>query len=175
MTEIDVSKAFTAAFVKIKKIPIFSEFDSFIPYDNSPIQDLNLYVVKTNTFDLFFNKRYNLCYGMFLNRLTNIEITAYKQPSFIKDVKYSDIVNHLYKHLHISDDKELETYIKKLIGNINFGLLEKSCNKKVMSHIYDTLEEAREQQVRFGGTINTLQQFMETEKPNINNIPFHIH
>ena len=44
-----------------------------------------------------------------------------------------------------------------------------------MSHIYDTLEEAREQQVRFGGTINTLQQFIETEEPNINNIPFHIH
>jgi hypothetical protein len=42
----------------------------------------------------------------------------------------------------------------------------------VASHIYDTLEEAREQQIRFGGTINTLHQFIETEEPNVNVVPY---
>jgi hypothetical protein len=39
MIELDISKAFTSAFLKIKTIPIFNEFDQFIPYDNSVIED----------------------------------------------------------------------------------------------------------------------------------------
>jgi hypothetical protein len=111
MVEIDVSKAFTAAFSKIKKIPVFNEFDSFTPYDNSDIEDLSLYIIKATRFDLFLNKTYNLCYGMFLKNLTNIEIIAFKQPSLIQDVKYSNMVNELYNNIHISDEKELEIYI----------------------------------------------------------------
>ena len=65
--------------------------------------------------------------------------------------------------MKISDEKELEIYIKKLISNINFGLLEKSCNKKVMSFIFDSIDEATYQQSKFGGTIHTLQQFTDVE------------
>ena len=38
--------------------------------------------------------------------------------------------------MNISDDKDIDTYIKKLIGNVNFGFLEKSYNKSVCSNIY---------------------------------------
>jgi len=131
MVEIDVSKAFTKAFSNITKIPIFNEFDNFIPYDNSKFQDYNLYIVEVDELTLLFNKKFNLCYGYFLKKLdlTNLKIVAYKQPSFIKDVNYTTIINDLYK-TEISQNKEEDKYIKKLISNVNSGLLEKSYNKK---------------------------------------------
>ena len=67
VVEIDVSKAYTSAFRRIKKVPIFNEFDNFRIYRQEPILDFNLYLVKTDDLNLFFNKQYNLCYGKFLN------------------------------------------------------------------------------------------------------------
>ncbi|MFM7985049.1 MAG: hypothetical protein ACKPKO_37590, partial [Candidatus Fonsibacter sp.] len=30
-----------------------------------PINNMSRYIVEANSFDLFFNKRYNLCYGFY--------------------------------------------------------------------------------------------------------------
>jgi len=92
----------------------------------------------------------------------NITIISYKEPSNIKEVNYDKIIEELYND-HISDDKDIDTNIKKLIGNVNFGLLEKSYNKSVCSHIYDSLEEATTNQSKYGGVIHTLQQYTEEE------------
>jgi hypothetical protein len=55
LIEMDVRKAFTSSFCKIKKNPVFNEFDIFKKYDNSKIKNYNLYIVrylgkKTNLF-----------------------------------------------------------------------------------------------------------------------------
>jgi hypothetical protein len=34
-----------------------------------PLRDLSLYLVEAKELDLFFNKRYCLCYGLFLKQL----------------------------------------------------------------------------------------------------------
>ena len=78
-------------------------------------------------------------------------------------VNYDKIIEELYNE-HISDDKDIDTYIKKLIGNVNFGLLEKSYNKSVCSNIYDSLEEATLYQSKLGGVVHTLQQYTEEER-----------
>jgi hypothetical protein len=46
LAEIDISKAHTAAFSKIKQIPIFNEFDIWKKYNNEPLKPYNLYQVK---------------------------------------------------------------------------------------------------------------------------------
>jgi hypothetical protein len=46
LIEMDVRKAFTSSFCKIKKIPVFNEFDIFKKYDNSKIKNYNLYIVR---------------------------------------------------------------------------------------------------------------------------------
>ena len=85
VVEIDISKAFTSAFLKISEVPVFNEFDYFKPYDNHEIRDYCLYIVKTTKPNLFLNKTHNLIYGMFLNGfVSDVEILAFKQPSFIK-------------------------------------------------------------------------------------------
>ena len=132
----------------------------------SNIEDNNLYVVQQSVNDLFLNKTYNLCYGLFLKQVintNNINIISYKEPSNLKDVNYDNIIEELYNE-NISDDKNIDIYIhQKLIGNVNFGLLEKSYNKIVDSHIYDSLEEATLYQSKLGGVIHTLQQYEEQD------------
>jgi hypothetical protein len=63
LIEIDISKAYTYALSQITEIPVFNEFDNFEYYNNDAINELSLYIVKTNIYDTFFNKSYNLCYG----------------------------------------------------------------------------------------------------------------
>ena len=56
LIEIDISKAFTAAFQQITEIPIFNEFDSFTIYNNETIALNNLYIVKVKIGHFFINK-----------------------------------------------------------------------------------------------------------------------
>ena len=76
--------------MKIKAIPLFNEFDAWQAYKpDDPIKNMSLYVVEANSFDLFFNKKYDLCYGYFLKQLRQQHsIQAVKRPSIIKKVNY---------------------------------------------------------------------------------------
>ena len=109
--EIDVSKAFTFAFSQITEIPTFNEFDCFQLYNNEPIALNNLYVVKPKQCNLFFNKTFNLCYGKFLVHFKDVEILAFKAPSFVKKVDYNKIVQELYD-TNIDDDEGMDKYCK---------------------------------------------------------------
>ena len=53
--------------------------------------------------------------------------------------------------------------VKKLIANVNFGLLEKGQNKVQKSKIFNTLEEARYHQATYGGRVSMLKRFHEGE------------
>lgn len=166
IVEIDVSKAYTHALSQITEIPIFNIFDNFENYNNQPIENLSLYIIETDKQNLFLNKKYNLCYGIFLKKIIkhkNIKILAVKTPSFIKQVKYNELIENLYE-TKISDTPYEDTFIKKQIVNVNIGLLEKSENKSVESFLYTTLDEAEYYRSLYGGTIHTLQQIkMEDE------------
>ena len=160
LIEIDISKAFSAAFENIKEIPIFNEFDIFKPFGiNQSIKPLSLYIVFAKNNNLFLNKNYNLVYGLFLEEFEDdVEILAYKDPAFVKPVNYSNILKTLYD-THISDNEIENVYLKKLISNVNFGLLEKGINKAQRSFIYDTLSEARYYQSLYGGRISILKKY----------------
>jgi hypothetical protein len=100
---------------------------------------------------------------MFLHQYPTIEIIAFKEPSFFNPVKYSDIVNALYAS-SISDDDKQDAKIKKLIANVNFGLLEKSNNKTQKSIIFSSLEAAKKSQEQYGGRISILRKFNEIDE-----------
>ncbi len=53
--------------------------------------------------------------------------SSFKQPSFIKKVDYKSLVEELYA-FPISGNAQTDVYIKKLVANVNLGLLEKGMN-----------------------------------------------
>ncbi|MFM7981320.1 MAG: hypothetical protein ACKPKO_18590, partial [Candidatus Fonsibacter sp.] len=64
-----MSKAYTGAFMKIRAIPVFHEFDTWQAYKpEEPINNMSLCIVEANTFDLLFNRIYRR-YGYFLKQL----------------------------------------------------------------------------------------------------------
>ncbi len=69
LVEIDISNAYTGAFMRIKAIPVFNEFDTWEPYGGQAIKKLSLYVVEASEFDLFFNKQHSLVYGCLRKQL----------------------------------------------------------------------------------------------------------
>ena len=61
-----------------------------------------------------------------------------------------------------------DTKIKKLIANVNFGLLEKSTNTVSRSYAFDSLREALYYQQQVGGKINKVSSFYDEEVDNGN-------
>ncbi|MFM7977887.1 MAG: hypothetical protein ACKPKO_01115 [Candidatus Fonsibacter sp.] len=75
LAKIDISNAYTAAFMRIRSVPVFNEFDTWQYYKpEKPIKNMSLYIVEANTFDLFFNNRYNLCYGYVLKQMQQRQV-----------------------------------------------------------------------------------------------------
>jgi hypothetical protein len=89
-----------------------------------PIKTLSLYIVENKNVNLFFNQKYCLCYGQFINTISDIKILAVKTPRFIKEVTYKQLVDELYK-TNISNDLEENKQLRKQICNVTIGLLGK--------------------------------------------------
>ena len=54
LIEIDITKAYTAVFEKIDKVPVFNEFAIWKPYKNEPTKYFNLNFVQVNENSDFF-------------------------------------------------------------------------------------------------------------------------
>ena len=115
--------------------------------------------------NLFFNKRFCLCYGKFLKNVLNdgITIKYYKKPSFIYSCDYKKIVKELFE-THVSDDAHEDTKLKKEIANVNIGLLEKGVTTAQKSVLFKDLREAQLYQYMYGGKINIIKQLEKEEQ-----------
>ena len=115
--------------------------------------------------NLFFNKRFCLCYGKFLKNVLNdgIIIKYYKKHSFIYHCDYKKIVKALVE-THISDDAQEDTKLKKEIANVNIGLLEKGVATAQKSVLFKDLREAQLYQHMYGGRITIIKQFEKEEE-----------
>ena len=170
LCEIDRNKAFTWAFTQIREIPVFSEFDDWLKWDDTELKDLNLYMVQVYSSNIFFNKKYNLVYGKFLKKMienkTDLNIICYKKPYYIHKVNYSDVVDELNQTM-LSDDIEEDKSNKKRIANITFGMLEKSNNTAQRSYIFNSLREAIHYQRQSGGRIYAIREDKKDEEGNV--------
>ena len=155
--EIDLTKAYTSAFREITEIPIFNEFDCFRPYEGEQVLPLNLYIAKDFSHALS-TQSHNSVYGKFV--ADEMTLVAYKQPSFIKKVDYKKLTEELYA-TRTSEDDQHDVYIKKLIANVNIGLLEKGQNRKSVGHLFQDFAECKYHQAQYGGTIHMIQQIRD--------------
>ncbi len=94
-----------------------------------------------------------MVYGCFLKQLPVMpSIKAVKHPSVIKKVDCARPVTELWG-TSSSDDNEEDQILKKPIANCSYGMLEKQVNQKVKSKIFDTYEDAKFFQLKYGGDI----------------------
>ena len=169
-TEIDVRKAYTHAFNQITEIPVFNQFDiwkqfNYKTHDYSKFHELTLFLVKPKKQALFFNKTHCLVYHKFLKHYADkCEILYYKEPSRVHKVNYTNLIKKLWA-TEISDHFPEDAKIKKLIANVNFGLLEKCTNKSSKSFAFDGLREALYYQQQVGGKNNKIIGYdLESDK-----------
>ena len=177
MTEIDITKAFTSAFLKMFVIASFCQFDIWKPYDGriNEHNELTMYYVKNLNFDknrYMLNKEYCMMYGCILKQVIHeidVEIIAYKVPYQKHKVDYKTIIDNLWQML-ISDDAQEDKYIKKLIANVIIGLLEKGGATDQKSLLFKNLGEAMSYQAEYGGRLYKLSdievddEWIEEEK-----------
>ena len=188
--EIDMCKAFTKAFMDISKIIVFNQFDVWRACDNSfnisNHHELTMYYIKVNCLfnsiylnptHILFNKRYNLITGQILKKLPErvmkkIDILYYKEPSFIHKVDYKGIVDELWNTTIDENDTDEDKYIKKLIGNVDYGLLEKGGSTSYKSIVYKNLREAVSNQTDYGGRVHKLSCVKETVEVERDEVEF---
>ena len=92
-----------------------------------------------------------------------MNIVAVKQPSFIKTVDYAKLVDELYETKIAEDDRQY-VYIKKLIANVNIGLLEKCSNKKTVGYLFQDFDECKFYQAQYGGVIHSIQKIEDVSE-----------
>ena len=78
-------------------------------------------------------------------------------------MNYAKLLKQLWA-TEISDHYPEGAKIKKLIANVNFGLLEDCTNKSSKSFALDSLREPLYYQQEVGGTINKITQYDEDDK-----------
>ena len=95
-------------------------------------------------------------------KMNKNDILYYKEPSFIRNVDYKGIVGELWNTTIDENDKDEDKYIKQLIGNVNYGLLEKGGSTSHKSIVYQNLREAVHNQTSYGGKAHKLSYVKET-------------
>ena len=170
-SEIDQNKAYTYNLGETVRIPVFNEFDvweyfDYNKHDFNELGELCLFLVRVVDGNalMFFNKPYLLIYDLFLKEFADkVEILYFKRPSCVYDVDYKKCIRKLYD-TKISDKTAEDTKAKKMIVNVNIGMLEKSTNKSQKSLDFESLTEAVYYQNLMGGRINKVSGFYETEE-----------
>ena len=93
---------------------------------------------------------------------TGINILYYKVPSFTHRVNYKELIGELWDK-HISSDDHLDKLIKKLIANVNIGLLERTGSTDQKSVVFKNLTEACDFKATHGGKIHKLTEYELTD------------
>lgn len=155
---IDIRKAYTHSLTAINKVPVFSYFDIYKPYDGHAIEPETMYITKCyDNEPILFPTTISRSYGVKLiyckSQNIYFEIVAYKRPSQLLDAPFDTVVNDVYSAFIDNDDKENDTDLKKKIINVILGQTEKKANAKSISKIFADYSLALHYQTQFGGAI----------------------
>ena len=118
---------------------------------------------------ILFNKKYPVIFKAVYDKIKDekfkrkTKIPGYKIPCHTHNVNYRDIHNQLM-NTKFSDNPEEDKLIKKLIGVVNYGLLEKGGSTDSKSFAFRHLDEALEHQAEYGGRINKTTQMVVNEE-----------
>ncbi len=64
----------------------------------------------------------------------------------------------------VAEDDQQDVYIKKLVANVNIGLLEKCSDKKSTGHLFQDYDECKFYQAQYGGVIHSIKKMRTSPK-----------
>ena len=96
----------------------------------------------------------------------HVDVIYFKTPSKIASVNYKKLVDEL-NEMKFDDDEVKKKKIKKMIFNINIGLLEKQRNTVRKSFVFNKMVDAFYYQEIYGGTINVINQLERDEEDEL--------
>jgi hypothetical protein len=136
----DIGKAYCAALLDLDSIPVFSEFDEFIIYDNSPIDPNAFYFVINlgNENVILLPNKYNILTGYVIVNSSvnlNIQILYMCVPHKVVSNMSRSIIEKIY-------NSELKDEHKKFIPNKIIGILEKKQKSNQHSRLFCDYDEA---------------------------------
>lgn len=123
---IDIVRSYTANVMELEYIPVFSQLDDFVPYDQKPMEPYTLYVIrKQQSLESWFiaNNEYNIVSG-FVLKASGIPFIplAMCRPSSIQPNTIRDTLKKLYEDPTNPD--------LKIAVNLVLGMAGKRFNKK---------------------------------------------
>ena len=150
---IDMCKAYTSRFTEINKVPVFGYFDSYEKYNGTDeINPYFMYVIKatgikqnvgnTIIFDKYICRRYGFVLLFAQKNNVKFEIEYVRKYTRLENVDFNSAIQNLWKNEIINDNH------KKDIVNKTSGLIEKKANKKAVTKVFHTFEEAQYYQIR---------------------------
>ena len=95
---------------------------------------------------MIFQNTHTKVYGFLLLALPKFikyNIISYIEPSHIIDINFEAMINELYAY-KIDNDIEFDKKLKKMIVCVLTGLMEKKYNRKSVSNVFHTFEEAQQ-------------------------------
>ena len=129
---------------------MFGYFDVYEHYKNEEIDPYCIYVIESNNKHnsecLLFNRKYDRVFGNVLmyakTKGIEFKIKYVRKYSKLVDVNYNLAVDELFNVLESKD--------AKFLGNKTTGILEKKYNKRTITKIFATYDEAVAYQLSYG-------------------------
>ena len=101
---IDTVKAYTHCLRSIENVPVFGYFDTYVIYDNHPIEDTTMYCVEYEASNiessLLFPSLYSRCFGFQLQfaikKNLHFAIKYFRRPCNIENVNYKEPIDKVF-------------------------------------------------------------------------------
>lgn len=136
---VDQKRCYTNIVKSVAHFPKFADNDVFRPYDGHELEALTLYLARyvgpmTTDMKALFGDDRVLMYGHFLAGY-EVEIESFLRPHKLVPNPYLEVLQEI-------EDSDLPDFLKKLIPNVNWGLLGKVRNTNKSTTLCATFEEA---------------------------------
>ena len=93
-----------------------------------------------------------------------------KKPSFTYKCDYKQIIKDVWD-ADLSKDKHCDKQLKKMVANINIGLMEKSTKTAQKTEVFSSLDEALSHNLEYGGHINVIHEKVCNDEGRVELVP----
>lgn len=150
---IDERKAYSECLMSIEEIPVFNYFDTYKEYNDEEIDDLSYYIidVEDNEFSkILFKEKYCRTMGFVLKQIKGL---ISFNIHYVRKALNKVIVDFKKPVEEVYENDSLDITLKKHIVNKITGMLEMKYNKKSITKVFESINDARYYQIKYSDNL----------------------